>query len=94
MAGELDTPPERSFLVPSCHFTHPGAIETYAGCFGGVTRLPRITRKIEDMKHGLKQSVRDFVDRFELDLLVPENAITIPLEHPAGAGHHGVSFRA
>ena len=27
MAGELDTPPDKSLLVPSCHFNHPGAKE-------------------------------------------------------------------
>ena len=84
MAGELDTPPERSFLVPACHFTHQGAVETYDGCFGQTTRKPAITRKIEDMKAALKQSVRDFADHFDLDVLVPENALTIPLNVPLG----------
>ena len=84
MAGELDTPRERSLLVPSCHFTHPGAMEVYEGCFGRTTRPPRVTRKCEDMKHGLKQSVRDFVDHFGLDLIIPENALTIPLNLPLG----------
>ena len=84
MAGQLDTPHDRSLLVPSCHFTHPGAVQVYEGCFNNVTRLPRVTRKVEDMKHGLKQSVRDFVDHFDLDMIIPENAVTIPLNIPLG----------
>jgi glycosyltransferase involved in cell wall biosynthesis len=84
MAGELETPHERSLLVPSCHFTHPGAVEVFEGCFGRSTRLPRVTRKCEELKHGLKQSVRDFVDHFELDIIIPENAVTIPLNIPLG----------
>jgi glycosyltransferase involved in cell wall biosynthesis len=84
MAGELDTPPERSLLVPSSHFAHPGAVEVFEGCFGRSTRLPRVTRKCEDLKTGLKQSVRDFVDHFKLDMIIPENALTIPLNIPLG----------
>ncbi len=84
MAGEMDTPRERSLLVPSCHFNHPGAIEVYNGCFGQSVRLPRISRKCDELKAVLKQSVRDFVDHFRLDLIVPENAVTIPMNIPLG----------
>ena len=84
MAGELATPHEQSLLVPSCHFAHPGVVEVFEGCFGRTTRLPRVTRKCEDLKHGLKQSVRDFVDHFQLDMIIPENALTIPLNIPLG----------
>jgi glycosyltransferase involved in cell wall biosynthesis len=84
MAGELDTPQDRSLLVPSCHFAHPGAREVYEGCFGLETRLPRVTRKCEELKHALKQSVRDFVDHFKLDMIIPENAVTIPMNIPLG----------
>ncbi len=84
MAGELDTPHDQSFLVPSCHFTHPGVREVYEGCFGCTTRLPRVTRKCNDLKGVLKQSLRDFVDHYQLDLIIPENALTIPLNIPLG----------
>lgn len=84
MAGELDTPAENSFLVPSCHFSHPDILETYNGCFGRPSRTPETTRKIEELKYGLKQSIRDFVGRFDLDLLIPENAVTIPMNLPLG----------
>jgi glycosyltransferase involved in cell wall biosynthesis len=84
MAGELDTPSDRSLLVPSCRFTHPGAVEVYEGCFRQSTRLPRVSRKCEDLKNVLKQSVRDFVDHFRLDMIVPENAVTIPMNLPLG----------
>jgi glycosyltransferase involved in cell wall biosynthesis len=84
MAGELDTPEERSFLVPECHFTHPEVLETYHGCFGRRTRDPGVTRQIEALKHRLKDALVEFMDRFELDLLIPENALTIPLNIPLG----------
>lgn len=84
MAGELDTLPKHSLLVPSAHFNHPGVKEVYQGCFGTHTRLPRVSRKCDDLKGVLKQSVRDFVDHFKLDMIVPENALTIPMNIPLG----------
>ncbi len=84
MAGELETPNQASMLVPSCHFNHPGVREVYEGCFGHTTRLPRVSRKCDDLKSVLKQSLRDFVDHFQLDLVIPENAVTIPLNIPLG----------
>lgn len=84
LAGELDTPPARSMLVPSCHFNHPGVLEIQEGCFNQDHRMPRISRKCDDMKGVLKQSIRDFVDHFHLDMIIPENAVTIPMNIPLG----------
>ncbi len=84
MAGELGTPANRSMLVPACHFNHPGCVEVYGGCFGVDHRLPRISRKSDDLKVVLKQSVRDFADHFRLDMIIPENALTIPMNLPLG----------
>ena len=50
MAGEIDRPPERSFLVEKAHFTHPEIVEINNACFGVGTRKPEITRKIHDIK--------------------------------------------
>jgi len=84
MAGELDTPEERSFLVPECHFTHPAIAESYDRCFGHQGRTRSTTRKIEDLKDHLKDRIVEYVERFDLDLLIPENALTIPLNLPLG----------
>lgn len=84
MAGELDTPEAASFLVPECHFTHPEILETYQGCFDRRTRDPVVTKHIEVLKHRLKDALAEFVEAFDLDLLIPENALTIPLNIPLG----------
>jgi mannosylglucosylglycerate synthase len=84
MAGELDTHPDRSFLVPECHFMHPEIVSLYRACFDHDVRSPATTLEIERIKHLLKGRLRAFVERFELDLLVPENAVTIPLNLPLG----------
>jgi len=84
MAGVLDTPPERSHKVAECFFEHPAILETTQGCFGKAIRDPRITLQVETLKHRLKDALREFAGTFELDVLIPENASTIPLNIPLG----------
>ena len=84
MAGELDTPPEVSLLAPECHFTHPDVVDTYESCFGEALRPRETTRKIEELKHGLKDAIREFIAKFDIELLIPENALTIPLNIALG----------
>ena len=84
MAGELDRPPERSFLVPKCHFEHPDIAETFDACFGDVHRTHDVTLRIEALAHELHSEIAAFVEKFDLDLLIPENALTIPLNIPLG----------
>ncbi len=84
MAGELDTPDDVSFPVPECHFAHPDIMSVHQGCFGQIRRETAVTRKIEALKWHLKDALHAFVRRFKLDLLIPENAVTIPLNIPLG----------
>ena len=44
-AGELDRPPERSYLVPEAHFQHPEIKEIYQKCFGTEIRQRSMTRR-------------------------------------------------
>jgi glycosyltransferase involved in cell wall biosynthesis len=81
MAGELDTPPERSRLVKNCHFRNK---RVYMGCFDRDTRDPKVTRAVEELKHELKDELKNFTDQFDLDLLIPENANAIPFNIPLG----------
>ncbi len=84
LAGMLDTPPECSMLLPECFFENEDVLETTHGCFGLETRDPAITLQIEKIKHIIKDGLREYVDKFNLDLLIPENALTIPLNLPLG----------
>ncbi|MDJ0876155.1 MAG: glycosyltransferase family 4 protein [Desulfobacterales bacterium] len=84
LAGELDTPPERSYLAPEAHFHHPPIAEIYHSCFGVKKRSIQVTEKIHRYKMILKEHLYRFVEQFDLHLLVPENALTIPLNLPLG----------
>ena len=83
-AGELDTPPERSYLVAEAHFTHPEIRDIYENCFGVTLRGRYITEKIQDIKNEIKNHLYKFIEKFNITILVPENALTIPLNIPLG----------
>ena len=83
-AGELDRPPEISFLVEEAHFQHPDIKEVFRNCFGARVRNRSVTQKIYDLKRKLKDDLYRFIEEYEIDLLVPENALTIPLNIPLG----------
>jgi glycosyltransferase involved in cell wall biosynthesis len=83
-AGELDRPPERSYLVEEAHFTHPEIKATYNKSFGVTIRDRALSKKIYQLAIKLKDHLYDFVDKFDIDLIIPQNALTIPLNIPLG----------
>ena len=83
-AGELDRPPDCSYLVEEANFTHPEIKYIYNHCFGVHRRERHITQKIHVVKEKLKDQIYNFIEKFNIDLLVPENSLTIPLNIPLG----------
>ncbi|MBN2551428.1 MAG: glycosyltransferase family 4 protein [Spirochaetales bacterium] len=84
MGGELDTPPEDSFLVEEAHFQHPDIREIYDQCFSQSSRPPEVTRRIHELRELFKRKLYEFIRMFDVDILIPENALTIPLNVPLG----------
>ena len=83
-AGELDRPPQSSYLVKEAHFKHPEIRDIYKSVFGVLTRKRSVTQQIHASKERLKNHLYKFIRNFRIDLLVPENALTIPLNIPLG----------
>jgi len=83
-AGELDTPEDRSFLEPRAHFDHPEILEVHDRSFERTTRQTSLSAKIQELKDFLKSRLYEFCDQFNIDLLIPENALTIPMNIPLG----------
>ena len=83
MAGELDTPEENSFIVPETHFKHPESIRLYKQSFNGTDTRPRqLSRDIHAMRDTLKDKIYEFIEKFSIELLIPQNTLTIPLHIP------------
>jgi glycosyltransferase involved in cell wall biosynthesis len=83
-AGCLDRRENRSYFCPEADFRHPAIVEIHRSIYGVYERGRHITEKIQALKEAIKKSLYDFIDRFELDLLVIENALAIPLNIPLG----------
>ena len=81
-AGELDTPQEKSFLEPKAHFEDPEIHEIHAHCFGKTTRTASLSAKIQEIKDYLKTKLYEFCNKFNIDILIPENALAIPMNIP------------
>ncbi len=83
-AGELDRPADCSFLVEEAHFQHPDIKDIFRNCFGASKRGRFVTQKIYELKKKIKDRLYEFIGKFNIDLLVPENSLTIPLNLPLG----------
>jgi glycosyltransferase involved in cell wall biosynthesis len=83
-AGELDTDPEISFLSERAHFSHPDIRKIFRNCFDKRTRKRSTTNKIQEIKEELKDDLYQFINQYNISLLIPQNALTIPLNIPLG----------
>lgn len=81
-AGELDTPAEKSYLMEYAHFTHPDIVDIYNNSFDVHVRGRYITQKIYRIKDIIKDHLYDFINKYKIRILVPENCLTIPLNIP------------
>ena len=68
-AGELDRPPECSFLVEEAHFQHPDIKDVFRNCFGTRVRGRSVTQKIYDLKRKLKDDLYRFIDKYKIGFL-------------------------
>ncbi|HYG35869.1 MAG TPA: glycosyltransferase family 1 protein, partial [Clostridia bacterium] len=71
MAGLLDTPPETSYLAPLAFFNHPEVVAVQAGLFGRVTRSRATTNHIQALKEALKDSIYQFINKYQIEVLIP-----------------------
>ncbi len=83
-AGELDRPEERSFLVPAAHFEHPEIKSLHQDLFGKTSRKRQTSTGVQHYQKLLKNALTDFREQYDLELLIPENALTIPMNIPLG----------
>jgi len=83
-SGQSDRPDERNRIVPEAHFKHSDVERIYNAAFSERTRPPEITNLLHQVRDHLKDQLAAFVRDFKIDLLVVENALSIPLNLPLG----------
>jgi len=84
ICGESDRPQLQSVIIPEAHFRHPLIAQLTQECFGRALRTLETTKKIHESVWRLKQALRRIIDRLQLDLIILENCVTIPLNIPLG----------
>ena len=83
-AGELDREPDQSLSVPEAHFKHPLIQQLNAQVYGQRRRTASVTDLVHFLRSKIKRELHKFVEHFQLDLLIVENAFTIPMNLPLG----------
>jgi glycosyltransferase involved in cell wall biosynthesis len=83
-SGRSDRQPETSMCVPEAFFGHAENEWINERIWGRHGRDPIVTERIRDVSAYLETMLRRFVDRFQVDVLVPENVLTIPVHVPLG----------
>ena len=83
-AGRLETPPEISHCVPEAFFGHPENLWINERIWGKTARDPLVTRRIRVLADYLKETLYDFVGRFDVRIMVLQNVLAIPLHVPLG----------
>jgi glycosyltransferase involved in cell wall biosynthesis len=84
LAGELDRAEEKSFLVKEAHFEHPLIQQINSDLFGKRQRKRETSEHTQEIKDRLKESLYEFMNRFDIHLIIPENALAIPMNIPLG----------
>lgn len=82
--GRLDRDASISMHVPEACFAHPDNVWINQRVFGCFTRQPEVTRRIYELSEYLKQTLYDFVKQFDIEILLVENALCIPMHIPLG----------
>jgi hypothetical protein len=82
--GDSDRPAERTHLVPEAHFLHPAIEALTAQLFEHTTRTDSTSRDVQALKDHLKEHLRQFVMTFHIDILIVENALSLPVNIPLG----------
>jgi len=82
--GMLDRDPGVSLCVPEAFFGHSENRWINEQLWGRTRRAREASRRIHLLTEYLKGTLYEFRERFELDMLVIENALTIPMNIPLG----------
>lgn len=83
-AGELDRYRSSSYLAPEAHFKDATNAIINQSIFGETQRSARISELIHRQRRMLKQHLYRFVQKFQIELLVAENVLSLPMHVPLG----------
>jgi mannosylglucosylglycerate synthase len=71
-----------SHTAPLAFFNHPEVAEVQNKLFGVACRTRIVGNQIQSIKERLKDGLYRFIEKFQLEVLVPENILAIPMHVP------------
>jgi len=83
-AGLSDWDSGRTMIVPEAFFDHPVIKEIQSKTFKVYRRTSEITGMIHKMRLKLKATLYRFIEKYDIDLIVAENCLAIPMNLPLG----------
>jgi len=83
-AGVCDRDPDRTMTAEEAHFDHPTIKWIQQNCFKVFTRTSEVTGVIHSIRKKLKTALYRFVKKFNIDLIIAENCLAIPMNLPLG----------
>ena len=83
-SGRSDRHPDICHCVPEAYFGHSENIWINEMVWGRTKRARLVTERIWEMAAYLKNTLYDFVAKFDVDVLIAENALAIPMHIPLG----------
>ncbi len=81
-AGELGDGFTPGRLHASAHFTDPAELSRQTEYFGNTVRRPHLIDEVRAAADDIKSALRAFCDELEVDVLMPQNALAIPMQIP------------
>ena len=85
IAGLVDgRAPERSRLIPEAHFRHPEIEAFNAQAYGERLRAPEWSERVRDLTARIDGQLQQALDEFDIDVIIAENCLTIPMNIPLG----------
>lgn len=83
-SGETEWPADRSYVVEEAHFDHPEILALNADLFDDYHRSSETSGNIQRLRFFLKDHLYRFMDRYDIALLIVENALSLPVNIPLG----------
>jgi glycosyltransferase involved in cell wall biosynthesis len=83
-AGEIGPGFEPAVEVSEAHFATAENQELERACFGATRRTPQTSAELRRRAAVLLEALRQFVADLSVDVIMPQNALTIPMQLPLG----------
>lgn len=82
--SRTEWPEDKAYLSPEASLSHQDIWEINRSLFERKQRTPSTGKQVTSLKEHLKQQLRDFVKTFDLNMLVAENCLSLPMNIPLG----------